>query len=891
MLIPSILRKEKLVAYLETILFSIHFLYVKLQGKIQSFVYRITHTSQVYSLQNALNDRFDSTLRRIVIVDAEKSLPNYIFKDSENIPLYLDGTVFLSGTEKDSFSVDFIIIVPEDSPIFKSRALMNQFVTVVDYYKLAGKRYRIQPDSYVYISTPILVSNPSPLLEGNATLTVSNVSVGATIVFYKNNQEVHSTSNLTYDIQAVLGDVWKVKQIAQGVESNFSNQIQVVNFAVSAPVISSSPSVPIATQSATFTASETVNGATIIWFKNEVEVSRGTSTTYTTSDHAQGDYYSAKQKVGAFTSSFSNTISVMPLVAATNQVPAISYPVSPLREDVSAMLTIDEFEFPQKNNQPAFQAVFVGSYRNQLTPRHKLFKLGFSSVSRGSMIEDVETFTVSGNPNGLVSPLTRWQRFIMRGIHILGLYTGHPDSHPEFPAFYASLPDNQKPHAASLFQMQDYYEGGGGGHDYKGVMQAHCASYGNYTFGDNINGKPKIAGLMMDWEADFSGEYLQDFVNRTYALHRYMRDSFEVGTKFSIMYNSMPYKAFAPEASWYNLPPTNPVWTMPVAHTQNSIDKNMPQEFVGQRLSDLGDDLIIFTEAYFTREDFSPQGAVINLPAGTQGGDVQYVDHFGANTHWNRHWASFIGFSIEINKRVVGNRMVLVNICNTVGAGNGYYQYWNPVQGQVVYPLDFIGDLAVECPSWMLEAKCLLIIFSGASYSFWLKDMFGANTTGPNWNTPIPTSIQKYQTINVAPPEYGGYTQLARDLSNYASFAIAVKRFANSLIKPDGTNMDIVSTIMDGNEIYTNENTEVDYLDGQGFRPVTAAQWRDDTLSPVRCIVNEVRHEIAILAFRAYENSNEPTSFKVRYNKNGFNFVSPVLNIRPNQPEIWKYKM
>ena len=67
--------------------------------------------------------------------------------------------------------------------------------------------------------------------------------------------------------------------------------------------------------------------------------------------------------------------------------------------------------------------------------------------------------------------------------------------------------------------------------------------------------------------------------------------------------------------------------------------------------------------------------------------------------------------------------------------------------------------------------------------------------------------------------------------------------------------------------------------------------WKDNTLSPVRVIVNEVRREIAIWAVRSYINSLEPTTFKVRYNQNGFNFVSPLLTIREQTNELWKFKM
>lgn len=558
-----------------------------------------------------------------------------------------------------------------------------------------------------------------------------------------------------------------------------------------------------------------------------------------------------------------------PPSASFTQIPKINYPQSPLREDVSAMFEVGEFDFPRRpDGTLAFQAVFIGSYRNQIGD--KLFKLGFSSVSRGSMIEDVEAFSVNGNPRGLKSTLKREQRFIMRGMQVLhGLKTGHPESDPAYPAFLNSLPDHLKGDAISLFQMEDYYQDNGG-NDYKTAVVNHCGTYGPYTFGDDEG----IAGLMLDFEADFGPNHIQDFVNRQYALHRYMKDALKPGTKYCIMYNNTPFKPFHIDESYYNILPNNPVWIMPVAQTSNSLAKKMPEEFVGQRLSDLGEDLLALLEAYFALEDYLPEGAEIILPEDTVGGSKQKVTHFGEDTHWVKHWAAYIGFIIEINRKYLDGRKIIINICNTVGARNGYYEYWNPQRGVVVYPVNFIGDLAYEAPQYIQEGKCLLIVFSGAWYSFWLKDMFGKDSTGPGWNTPIPTKIPVYDIINVAPPEYGGYTQLARDLSNYAAMSIAAKRLAQ------------IESIFDGNEIYLCDDTEVDYLDGFGFNKIKASQWRDDELSVVRLIVNEQKGEFAVLGIRAYVNSKEPSKFKVRYK----NWISPVLEIREATPEIWHFK-
>lgn len=220
MLVPQKLRMA-LVPYLEAIVFQIHVLYVTFLGKVQSYLYRMNHNGQVWSLVKLLNDRFDITAS-IYIIDAEKGIKNYIFKGSENMVTWIDTELYVIGTESMEYSYDFIIVVPHTNLIWQSRALMNQFVTVVNYYKLAGKRYRIQPDTYEQaIPRPTITAMPNPpTSETNVTFTAGNIVEGATVVFYKNNTEVQRGSSKTLAVNmAVLDDAYYVIQEKDGVIS------------------------------------------------------------------------------------------------------------------------------------------------------------------------------------------------------------------------------------------------------------------------------------------------------------------------------------------------------------------------------------------------------------------------------------------------------------------------------------------------------------------------------------------------------------------------------------------------------------------------------------------------------------------------------------------------
>lgn len=141
LLLPTFLRKNKLIAILESVATPIDILYA-------DTLYKMQHDCRVIYLEKVLNQQFSisgynpmfhSTTRKIYIEDGPVILRDYIFQKDENKPLWLkDGEpVYLNKTTEAFYH--FIINVP-DTLVFD----MAKFKQTVDYYRLAGKKYKIQ---------------------------------------------------------------------------------------------------------------------------------------------------------------------------------------------------------------------------------------------------------------------------------------------------------------------------------------------------------------------------------------------------------------------------------------------------------------------------------------------------------------------------------------------------------------------------------------------------------------------------------------------------------------------------------------------------------------------------------------------------------------------------
>ncbi len=138
--LPIDWRQNKQTSFLNSIIKPLDSLYV-------DTLYKMQHTCQVIYLEKMLNEYFavvgyDSqnheTTKVVFIDDAPKPPTKYIYLNQEIPPkdyLYLR-TQYLTG---DTDHIDFIIHIPS-SFVF----VEDKLKAIIDYYKLAGKKYKIE---------------------------------------------------------------------------------------------------------------------------------------------------------------------------------------------------------------------------------------------------------------------------------------------------------------------------------------------------------------------------------------------------------------------------------------------------------------------------------------------------------------------------------------------------------------------------------------------------------------------------------------------------------------------------------------------------------------------------------------------------------------------------
>ncbi len=149
LLLPTFLRKPKMVAWLHSLvtpLVSLHYVFMQ---KRAADLYNLNHNGQVCYLRGALNDAFDVELRRIQITDGNRYKRQYIYTEGENKPKYL-GTMYLhDDSVYGDTGVDFMVLLPFDvwnehrTEVGIGQFRFYKIEALVDFYRLAGKRYKI----------------------------------------------------------------------------------------------------------------------------------------------------------------------------------------------------------------------------------------------------------------------------------------------------------------------------------------------------------------------------------------------------------------------------------------------------------------------------------------------------------------------------------------------------------------------------------------------------------------------------------------------------------------------------------------------------------------------------------------------------------------------------
>jgi hypothetical protein len=107
-------------------------------------LYEIEITGQVCKLEKLLNDKFDSTLRRIFITDGQKSKRKYVFTKEEFVPQ----PIFMTPENKPFFiyqnneittnTFHFVVNVPNN--VTYNSAV---FISILNEFKMPSKKFKI----------------------------------------------------------------------------------------------------------------------------------------------------------------------------------------------------------------------------------------------------------------------------------------------------------------------------------------------------------------------------------------------------------------------------------------------------------------------------------------------------------------------------------------------------------------------------------------------------------------------------------------------------------------------------------------------------------------------------------------------------------------------------
>lgn len=150
LLLPTSLRKSKLVAWLKVLVSPIDTLHYNFRQKRAKDLYNLAHNGQVCYLRKVLNDSFDPTLRRIQITDGNRFTPQYIYTEAEQKDKYLGAMYLRDDSVFADTGVDFLVLVPlEVWNTYKTEISISTYrfydiESIIDYYKLASKRYKIE---------------------------------------------------------------------------------------------------------------------------------------------------------------------------------------------------------------------------------------------------------------------------------------------------------------------------------------------------------------------------------------------------------------------------------------------------------------------------------------------------------------------------------------------------------------------------------------------------------------------------------------------------------------------------------------------------------------------------------------------------------------------------
>ena len=145
MLIPRVLRKPRIKAFIKSIIAPIQTLNDQFNTWSLSVRRKLSYNSQVIYLEKLLNDIFDNTSRRIYVQTTNQSIDLELYNTEEGIvKQYISNasesseSIYIFNNDE-VISYDFIVYIPLD--IITQSTRVSGFVNSL---KLAGIRFEIQ---------------------------------------------------------------------------------------------------------------------------------------------------------------------------------------------------------------------------------------------------------------------------------------------------------------------------------------------------------------------------------------------------------------------------------------------------------------------------------------------------------------------------------------------------------------------------------------------------------------------------------------------------------------------------------------------------------------------------------------------------------------------------
>lgn len=140
-MLPTFLRKARMVAFAQSCVLPVKKLHYDFLQKRDRDWYKINHNGQVCKLRKALNDTLDPSLRRIYIGEGNAFPRKYIYTHAEDKPVYIGTMYIYQRSEFVGTGADFIVYAPQE--IIDGN--WHELKAIIEFYKLASKRYQILP--------------------------------------------------------------------------------------------------------------------------------------------------------------------------------------------------------------------------------------------------------------------------------------------------------------------------------------------------------------------------------------------------------------------------------------------------------------------------------------------------------------------------------------------------------------------------------------------------------------------------------------------------------------------------------------------------------------------------------------------------------------------------